>query len=130
MLYKCTSGYIKFKNRISLRMSFYMLTDTTKRNPSHPKPFNPSSTQFCFEIENSLTNTFESYFECNVYPMINPPLGTTEISWDFNFQVYIFFLKTYFMYLWKLKTIIKYELTPFEIYTRVFNGLDIKAKNK
>lgn len=33
------------------------------------------------------------------------------------------------MYLWKLKTIINYELTPFEIYDRVFKGLDIKAKN-
>ena len=29
MLYKYTSGYIKFKDRITLRISFYMLTDTT-----------------------------------------------------------------------------------------------------
>lgn len=33
------------------------------------------------------------------------------------------------MYLWKLKTIIKYELTPLEIYDRVFKNLDIKAKD-
>ena len=40
--------------------------------------------------------------------MIDPPLGSTDIPWDFNFQVYIYFMKTYFMYLWKLKKVIEY----------------------
>lgn len=36
MLYKYTSGYIKFKDRITLRLSFYIVTDKTKGNPKHP----------------------------------------------------------------------------------------------
>ena len=30
MIYKYTSGYILFKNRIALRLSFYILTDSSK----------------------------------------------------------------------------------------------------